>query len=290
MKFVTLSDLVQDIRKNLHKIPHNIDFVMGIPRSGMIAASIISEYLNAPLIDIDSFISGAKPTGGGRLQYHIGTGKDRKRVLVVDDTIFSGRSKKASTAKLAPFNSAYEFVYIVVYLEGPCTDVDVWLEDLRRFTNSFKEYVLYEWNIFHHGPKITGECIYDFDNVLCVEPPDERLGQPYIDYIKNATPLFLPTSKIGEIVSFRLEKYSDITKRWLDEYNVSYGGLTLFPAQSWDERSATRISPAAFKADIYRHRPWAKLFVESDDRQAREIYESTGKPVYCVDSNKMYAR
>ena len=45
---------------------------------------------------------------------------------------------------------------------------------------------------------------------------------------------------------------------------------------------------AAFKADIYRLRPWAKLFVESDDRQAREIHAITRRPVYSVETNKMY--
>ena len=39
MKFVTLADLAATIRRNVHKIPHDVDFVIGIPRSGIIAAS-----------------------------------------------------------------------------------------------------------------------------------------------------------------------------------------------------------------------------------------------------------
>ena len=62
----------------------------------------------------------------------------------------------------------------------------------------------------------------------------------------------------------------------------------MFPAKSYDERAEMGISPAAFKADIYRLRPWAKLFVESDDRQAREIHAITRRPVYSVETNKMY--
>ena len=69
MKFITISEMSQTIRDNIWKVPRDIDFVIGIPRSGIICASIISEYLNCPLIDIDSFASGAKPTGGGRLRY-----------------------------------------------------------------------------------------------------------------------------------------------------------------------------------------------------------------------------
>ena len=52
MKFVTLADLAATIRRNVHKIPHDVDIVAGVPRSGVIAASIIAEFLNAPLIDI----------------------------------------------------------------------------------------------------------------------------------------------------------------------------------------------------------------------------------------------
>ena len=67
MKYITLHDLTTTVRNNIYKIPHDIDFVIGIPRSGIIVGSIISEFLNVPLIDIDSYCAGSKPTGGNRL-------------------------------------------------------------------------------------------------------------------------------------------------------------------------------------------------------------------------------
>lgn len=291
MKFVTLAELAGTIRKNVHKIPHDVDFVIGIPRSGVIAAGIIAEFLNAPLIDVDSFAKfGALPTGGRRSRFHRRPVTERSRVLVVDDTIFHGWSLRETKNKLAPFarKFGYEFVYLAVFLEGPNDGVDIWLEDLRRYTDGYTTFVLYEWNIFHHVPKLMGECIYDIDGVLCLDPPDERSGQPYLDYLPNAVPLFTPTVKVGELVTYRLEKYRELTEWWLYSQGVKYGALTMFPAKSYDERSGMGISPAAFKADIYRIRPWAKLFVESDDRQAREIYGLAGKPVYSVETNKIY--
>lgn len=291
MKFVTLAELAGTIRKNVHKIPHDVDFVIGVPRSGVIAAGIIAEFLNAPLIDVDSFAKfGALPTGGRRSRFHRRPVTERSRVLVVDDTIFHGWSLRETKNKLAPFarKFGYEFVYLAVFLEGPNDGVDIWLEDLRRYTDSYTTFVLYEWNIFHHVPKLMGECIYDIDGVLCLDPPDERSGQPYLDYLPNAVPLFTPTVKVGELVTYRLEKYRELTEWWLYSQGVKYGALTMFPAKSYDERAGMGISPAAFKADIYRLRPWAKLFVESDDRQAREIYGLAGKPVYSVETNKIY--
>lgn len=291
MKFVTLADLAATIRRNVHKIPHDVDFVIGVPRSGVIAAGIIAEFLNAPLIDVDSFAKfGALPTGGRRSRFHRRPVTERSRVLVVDDTIFHGWSLRETKNKLAPFarKFGYEFVYLAVFLEGPNDGVDIWLEDLRRYTDGYTTFVLYEWNIFHHVPKLMGECIYDIDGVLCLDPPDERSGRPYLDYLPNAVPLFTPTVKVGELVTYRLEKYRDLTEWWLRNQGVTYGALTMFPAKSYDERAEMGISPAAFKADIYRLRPWAKLFVESDDRQAREIHAITRRPVYSVETNKIY--
>ena len=294
MKFVTLADLAATIRRNVHKIPHDVDFVIGVPRSGMIAASIIAEFLNVPLIDVDSFaLYGALPTGGRRSRFHRQTVTEMPHVLVVDDTMFHGHSLKNTKNKLEPFvpfsrKFEYKFVYMAVFLEGPNCGVDIWLEDLRQYTDGYTTFVLYEWNIFHHVPKFMGKCIYDIDGVLCLDPPDERSGRPYMDYIPNAVPLFTPTVKEGELVSYRMERYSVLTEWWLHNQGVTYGALTMFPANSYDERAGMGISPAAFKTDIYRLRSWAKLFVESDDRQAREIYGLTGQPVYSVETNKIY--
>lgn len=288
MKYVTLADLAKTVRTNIRKVPHDIDFVIGVPRSGVLAGSMIAEFLNVPLIDVDSFCFGAAPTGGRRVAYHTNSGREIPKALVVDDTIFNGGSMKATRAKLGPFRGDVDFIFMAVYLEGPCTDVDIWLEDLRGCIGSDCPFVLYEWNIFHHTPRIMSRCLYDIDGVLCAEPPDERTGKEYVDYIKNAAPLFIPSVHIGGLVSYRLQKYEDITKAWLMENGVKYGSLTMFPADSWEEREKSMLSSSEFKAGIYGD-SGAMLFVESSEWQARNIHMITGKPVYCVDSNKMFS-
>lgn len=289
MKYVTLADLAKTIRENIHRVPHDIDFVMGVPRSGLLCGSIIAEFLNVPLIDVNSFITGAKPTGGCRLRFHKLSGRSKPRVLVVDDTIWTGGQLRKAKAKLEPYAGEYEFIYCVVFREGPAEGADIWLEDLRSYTDNFSTFVLYEWNIFHHGNRIMSASMYDIDGVFCVDPPDERDEKAYLDYIANATPLFTPSNKIGGIVSYRLAKNEKITRKWLEENNISYDRLILFPAQTYGERAASGIRPSAFKADIYGKSDWAKLFVESSDGQAKEIFRLTGKPVYCVETNRMYA-
>lgn len=288
MKFVTIADLARTIRGNFHKIPHDVDFVVGVPRSGVLAGSIIAELLNVPLIDADSFAAGAHPTGGRRVGYHTPSGRAVPRALVVDDTIFSGGSMKETRDKLSRFAGRYEFVFMAVYREGPCGDVDFWLEDLRGYTRGDCPFVLYEWNILHHVPRIMSRCLYDLDGVLCKEPPDERDTAAYERYLPEAVPLFLPSQEIGEIVTYRLWKYEAVTRAWLADHGIIYRTLTMYDAGSYDERARGYASPAHYKAAIYRQRMDAMLFVESCDRQAQEIARLTGRPVYCVETNKLY--
>ena len=285
MKYITLADLSRTLRDTFYKVPHDVDFVVGVPRSGVIVGSVIAEWLNVPLIDIDSFCFGAHPTGGRRLAYHTESGRHRKRILVVDDTIYYGGTMKVAREKMRPFADTYDITYMVAYLEGPCSDIDIWLEDVRQFADPF---VLYEWNIFHHTPRIMSRCIYDIDGVLCVNPPDERDTAAYEAYIPHATPLFIPSVEIGEIVSYRLSRYEEITKAWLSENGIRYRRLTMFPADTYEDRRTGGIAPAAFKAGIYRQRVDARLFVESDNDQARQICCLAHKPVYCVESNTLY--
>ena len=290
MKFITLQEMNEAIRKNLWKIPRDIDFCLGIPRSGILAASIICEYLNCPLVDVDSFCEGAKPTGGARLRYwkpKHPTGK--KKVLVVDDTVWGGGSKITARKKLQKFSEEYDFLYLVVFLEGPGkSSVDIYLEDVTMYTNNFRENVVYEWNIIHHNENTMISSIWDLDGVMCVEPPDERNHEAYQAYIREATPMFIPTPEIGAICTYRLESNRAVTADWLSRQGVGYRRLNMFPADTWEQRNASGISPTKYKADYYRNQAWAKLFIESSDLQAQEISRLSGKPVYCIETNKLY--
>lgn len=287
MKYITISDLSYTIRKNIWKIPRDIDFIIGIPRSGMIAASIISSYLNVPLIDIDSFINGIKPYGGLRLNYFNKNHIPTNRALVIDDTVFNGKSMKEAKNKLSR-NKNIDFKYLCVYLEGTgINNVDIYLEDVRRYTKDFPN-VLYEWNILQHGESLMGKFLFDMDGVFCVDPPDERSEKEYMNYIENATPLFIPRTKIGGIVTYRLIKNQGITQKWLEKYGIIYNKLIMFPANTWSERHNSNITPEEYKSKYYKEHSEYILFIESSDYQAKIISDISHKPVYCVETNRMY--
>ena len=283
MRYITINELNSTIRNNLHKIPHDVDFVIGIPRSGIIVASIISTLINVPLIDIDSFCSGAKPTGGHRL----GTVQknNTKKVLVIDDTSFSGRAIREAKQKLANYD--YDFIYMVAYVDGHSDkDVDFWLEDVRNPAEW--GLVFYEWNIFNHAPQWTTRFLYDIDGVVCVDPPSDHNTEEYEKYIKDAIPLYIPKVKVRGFVTYRIEKYRDITSQWLAKQGITYDMLVMFNAQTREERDYSGISSAQMKAAVYKADTGAMLYIESDDDQAQQIHQMTNKPVLCTKSNKLY--
>jgi hypoxanthine phosphoribosyltransferase len=289
MKYITISDLSETIRKNLWKIPRDIDFIIGVPRSGMIGASLIASYLNLPLIDINSFINGLEPYGGLRLSYFTDKHIKTNKVLVIDDTVSSGRAMNETREKISKMNSQLQFTYMCIYLEGwGESSVDLYLEDVREYTENFTKVVVYEWNIFQHHQDHMIHCLYDIDGVLCVEPPDERNEEEYINYIKNAIPLFTPTQKLGGIITYRLNKNREITEQWLKNNGIDYEYLMMFNANTWEERNESGITPDVYKGKFYKMNDYFKLFVESDDYQAKRIAEISNKPVYCVETNKMY--
>lgn len=288
MKYITISDLSETIRKNIWKIPRDIDFIIGIPRSGMIAASMICSYLNVPLIDINSFVAGMSPYGGNRLQYFTSSHKTTNKILVIDDTVFAGTSMNKTKSMLSNIKNK-QFIYMCIYLEGTGENsVDIYLDDVRKYTNENCRIVLYEWNILQHHKDFMNKCLYDIDGVFCLDPPDERKEEMYINYIKNATPLFIPKTPIGGIITYRLIKNKNITEKWLNDNGITYSELKMFNANTWDERNKSGIPPEKYKADFYKSKPNYKLFIESNEQQAKKIAEISCKPVYCVETNKLY--
>ena len=287
MQYISYEDLSNDIRNNLYKIPSDIDLIVGIPRSGMMVASIIGLLLNKSVMSLDNFINGMDPTGG----FRFGLKKplsEMKKVLVIDDTVFFGNSmvKARNELKSVEESNQFEILYGCVYTEGPDAKryVDLYFVDNHKDPDNF-EYTFYEWNILHSGEGHTSTFLYDLDGVLCNEPPDENNVPAYEEYIKNAIPLFRPSSKLGGIITYRFNKYREITEEWLRNNNIDFGFLMMIDENHPDAR---KVDPAAYKGAVYKESEWATLFVESEIDQAQRIFQYSGKPVFCYRNGKLY--
>ena len=284
MKFVSYDTMATTIRQNLWKIPHDVDVVVGVPRSGMIAALMIAELMHKRVTDLDTFIEGRVMGCGGRggLIPETHTGK----VLVVDDTVYSGANMTKVRERLAPFADRYKFTFMCIYTDGFGAKqfVDIYLEDIAGQDGPL---LLYEWNIFHHYEEISSQMMWDIDGLLCKEPPWDSNTEAYEAYLRNPVPMVIPTTKLGAIVTYRLEKYRDVTEEWLERMGIQYRQLIMFPGNDAKERNITCTS-WQFKGLIYKEHTWANLFVESSDRQAELIRQCSGKPAYAYDSGELY--
>ena len=278
INYKTYNDLALDIKHNIHKIPDNIDLVVGIPRSGMIPAYIIGLALNRKVCSVQEFLTGN--TGNKGFTRSV-TERNIKNILVVDDTVNSGMSIQKIKELLTPEASKYNFYFLAVYAsdERSTTFVDVYMKKLSLPR-------IFQWNYMYHDA--TRNACYDMDGVLCIDPTEEENddGKNYINFIKNARPLYLPNHEIGYIVTSRLEKYRKETEEWLEKHSVKYKKLYMLKATAEERRQL--CLHAKYKAKIYKQIKDSRLFIESDPNQAIQIAEMTGKRCICCLNDLMY--
>lgn len=283
MNYKNFDMLSEDIKKNLFKIhPGNYDLVVGIPRSGMIPAYMIGLYLNTSVTDLSSLINNVGLMQGitRKSRKKINNVHEAKRILLVDDSIMSGRSMKESLASL-PASVINKITTLAVYSDKKKRDdIDIFLEYLPAPR-------VFEWNIYHRGV-LEKSCV-DIDGVLCVDPTNSQNddGVEYINFLLSAKPLFLPSYRIHSLVTNRLEKYRPETEEWLKKKGVEYDNLIMLDLPSKEERLRRGLH-AENKANYYKKNKDIELFIESDVNQAHKIMTLTGKPVYCVDRNIMF--
>lgn len=276
MRYVTYNELSRMIRGSLWKIPHDIDLVVGIPRSGLMVANMVALYLNKRLSDIDSFIDG-RIFDIGNSRRHMMSYTPIHKVLVVDDSICTGNSILAAKRKLDTIVNQYEFVYFtpIITNEGLAL-VDYYAEIIN-------EPRIFEWNLFHHC-SLENACV-DLDGVLCSDPPIDDDGELYTNYILNATPLFIPTAIIGTIVTCRLEKYRPQTEQWLEKQHIKYKRLIMLNLPD----KQTRIKwgrHGEYKAECLI-KYGGSFFIESSLSQAQIIAEKTNRDVICIETNAL---
>lgn len=275
MQYRTLADLSNLVRTNIYKVPHDIDLVVGIPRSGMLPANMIALFLNKKMSDIDSFCEGRIMSTGKRSQYIADTGI--KRVLIVDDSVNQGNSIKAAKDKLTVLNDKFEFVYLAPIVSSCGKElVDIYFEiiDDRR---------IFEWNLFHHP--IIGRSCLDIDGILNKDPEIDDDGNIYKQFLHDATPMFLPTVEIETLITCRLEKYRNDTESWLKRHNIRYKNLVMLDLPSREERIKWGRY-GEFKGEYYKNNNQV-LFIESNKKQAQIIANISNKPVICLECNSL---
>ena len=128
MNYRSVADMNEDVKAWASRLPRDVDLVVGIPRSGLLAASMLSLHLNVPLTDLDGFLEDRLLAAGERLN-GVDTA-DPRRVLVVDDSVLTGSAMTEARERVASadvpaerllFGAVYELtgnLVLVMLLHG----------------------------------------------------------------------------------------------------------------------------------------------------------------------------
>lgn len=268
--FSNLNSIIIKDLANIRKL-NKFDLIVGIPRSGIIPASIISLNLNIPLADLYSYINNIilLPHGGTR-----SIKNEKQKILLVDDTINTGKSMKTAIEKIKT-NRPNDQIMTYAVWRSPLTDMD----SIDYSSSLLSRPRIFEWNLWKKDTVI--DYGFDLDGVFCKDPDihENDKGPKLINFYKNALPKFIPKNKIGYIVTNRLEQHRAITKIWLMNNNINYRKLLMKenPAEGHIEHKIRKIKTLPIK-----------LFIESDTRQAKNISAKIGIPVWCIDNQKLY--
>ena len=282
MNYRSVADLGHDVRRNLHRLPRDLDVVVGIPRSGLLAASLVALALNLPLADLDGFVEGRLlASGKTRRRPALDRGfAELRHALLLDDSIHTGGSMAEARARLAALPPGLRVTASAIYAAPDSLGlVDLAFEIVPQPR-------VFEWNLMHHDVLATA-CV-DIDGVLCVDPTQAENddGAEYLNFLATARPLYSPTKRIGTLVTSRLEKYRTQTEAWLAAHDVAYDRLVMLDLP--DAATRRRLNAhAGFKAGFYRAST-SPLFIESEVGQARRIAGLSGKDVLCVADHQMY--
>ncbi|UXZ55433.1 hypothetical protein LOS15_05225 [Halomonas sp. 7T] len=282
MYYRSYGNLSEDISASLFRIHgKGYDLVVGIPRSGMIPASMIALGLHIDVIGLPDFVANQtlKTRLGNKNEGKINTAWNANKILLVDDSVITGRTMQEALSAI-PDECPCKIDTLAIYVDrGSSQHVDISLSTLESPR-------VFQWNLF--TPATLSRACVDIDGVLCVDPMPSQNddGEKYIDFLKNADPLFLPAGKIGCLVTNRLEKYRSQTESWLKQQGIDYDHLVMLDLPSKDERK--RLGDRSLHKGLFYKKHNYNFFIESSSWQAKNIVKISGKAVYCCEDNRIY--
>ena len=280
MHYKNISALKSDIVYNIWKIPSDVDLIVGIPRSGILAASMIALAKNLPLVDLEGFIEG-NHFKSGKTRFTGDQNPEFKHALIVDDSARTGEAMRSATAELKDATRKLpKYTTCVVYgMPSGNPNVDIVLETLSSPR-------IFEWNVMQHPGILANACL-DIDGVLCHDPTPEQNddGEKYRNFLLTAKPIYLPTHEIHSLVTSRLEKYRPETEIWLKQWGVRYQNLIMLDLKSAEERR--RLGSHAIHKALHYKKSHATLFIESEYIQAQEIARLSGKDVLSIENSSI---
>lgn len=267
MQYRSVGDLSTDARSLAASLPADLDFLVGIPRSGLLAATLVALHRNIPVADLDGICEGRVMATGDRYRGPTDLA-EMDRVVVLDDTLNTGKTMEAASERIreAEFSGEITFGAVYVTEEGKGA-VDHWGEVVPQPR-------VFEWNLFHHAR--LRRWAVSFEGVLC---DIDRFSVSEGTDILAAEPIVRPTKPIGWVVSCVPHRFREDIRAWLESHDIAYRALAT--DMIGHERPCLE-----FKQDAYETSN-AELFLEGAASAAEALAEAVGQPVYCLETNRL---
>tara|TARA_R110002020_G_scaffold55309_2_gene153612 strand:- start:30616 stop:31545 length:930 start_codon:yes stop_codon:yes gene_type:complete len=282
-RYITTHELLELCKENLIPQLYGVDLigVAGIPRSGMLVASMVALLLRLPLYYIDEeqgpLILNSASTFGGRRMAHFKEGQGK--ILIVDDWVWKGNEMRRIKNILKSFPP--NFLFAGIFVDKSSTD----LVDFSVHVVD-KQVPYCEWSIFEkHIPGV----ILDLDGLLCKDAPYQILDDEdkYREFISEVPPIMHQIPRNGSchtVLTGRSNKYRKETEVWLMENGVNYRNLVMYPE---DIDIPKNYDFSSWKAEYFLESN-AILLIESNCIQAQLIFNKSGKPTLCLPKGRMF--
>jgi hypothetical protein len=257
----SIDDLDRLVRDAATRLPGDIDLVVGIPRSGLLVASLLALHMHLPMATLPGFMRGEILHVGRRLARRSQT---PRKVLVVDDSVSSGAQLRVARDALTGMDVPLLFGVAYSTPEALAL-VDFAFEVLPQPR-------VFEWNILN-GETLRTSCV-DLDALEAEASAwDAVAGSDGRDRIGRH--FHYP---IGHITSTRGEADRGAIEAFLRRRGVSWGRL-------WLAGEATG-SGDDHRATAYRD-SGALLFIAHDRAVARSVAEKAQRPVFSTETMQL---
>lgn len=110
----SIADMNAAIVANLHRIPRDVEAIVGIPRSGLLAASAIALHMQKPLTDVEGLCDGRV------YRRKLRKASTVNRILLVDDTVLHGTAMNQAVDLVRRARPKIRITRLAVY-DSPVT-------------------------------------------------------------------------------------------------------------------------------------------------------------------------
>lgn len=246
VRYRTVGEMCNRVTASLGMLPPDLDMVVGIPRSGIIAATMITLYRNLPMTDMEGLFEGRMIKSGHRSIEQINNAGRKCKALVVDDSVASGSQMRAARERLKQLEDRFDFIFAAVYVTKSGAElVDIGMEvcPTPRF---------FQWNVMNH-PYMERSCV-DVLALLQPEVSQQAVSSRQLPELWDKAPLFKPKYKFNTLVLPVSQSERERAEQWLIDHGLSFSRL-LLAGRDWqgyaDARLEAMRDPSVFMGYMF---------------------------------------